>query len=176
MNNVVLTSSSQISPSGGPQLDEVQANPVAMEEITTINVETNPPAPTETTEETNAVDGNVQAHLDFNYQAHDVALAAATHGSEKTNDLKSNENHKLDLGDGYDHPEKVKPCCPMLNKFFLALAIVCFALFICSIAVFISNLGWVSSVEEKIIRIELCLFELDEKKKAMIFNTKARDC
>ena len=145
MDNVVLTSATQISPSGGCPLN---ADVVLVPSTSTnVTAEENisPSVPTEPTE-TNVVDGNVQAHLDFNYQAHDVALAAATAPKEKTNELKSTsvEHHQMEIDDGYEHPDKSKSCCSMLNKLFLALAIVCFALFLCSIAFIVANLDGVS--------------------------------
>lgn len=141
MDNVVLTSATQISPSGGCPLNTDVVLPAASANVTT---EENLSAPVST--ETNVVDGNVQAHLDFNYQAHDVALAAATATAapptEKTNGIKTSsiEHHQMEIDDGYEHPDKSKSCCSMLNKLFLALAIVCFALFLCSIAFIVANL------------------------------------
>ena len=133
MDNVVLTAASQISPSGGVQLNQDSTGQNPSTEETTINVESNPLAPVETVEQTN-VDGNVQAHLDFNYQAHDVALATANGGTEKANGHKLAEHHKMDIDDGFDHPDKGNSCCSMLNKFFLVSSIVCFALLLCIIA------------------------------------------
>ena len=60
----------------------------------------------------------------------DVALAAAgaakTNGHEQTNGFKLGDHHQMEIDDGYEHPDKVKTCCSMLNKLFLALAIVLF--------------------------------------------------
>jgi hypothetical protein len=138
MDNVVLTSASQISPNSGNPLNSLT---VPSESSTIESLVENPLEPVGQTN----VDGNFQAHMDVNYQAHDVALAAAkTNGHEQTNGFKLGEHHQMEIDDGYEHPTKVKTCCSMLNKLFLALAIVCFALFLCSIAFIVANLEGVS--------------------------------
>jgi hypothetical protein len=138
MDNVVLTSASQISPNSGNPLNSLT---VPSESSTIESLVENPLEPVGQTN----VDGNFQAHMDVNYQPHDVALAAAkTNGHEQTNGLKLGEHHQMEIDDGYEHPTKVKTCCSMLNKLFLALAIVCFALFLCSIAFIVANLEGVS--------------------------------
>jgi hypothetical protein len=136
MDNEVLTSDSHDA-----------SNP--LESSTTIDafVE-NPLEPTEE----NHVDGNFQARMDVNYQAHDVALATAAtatkpNGHEQTNGFKLGDHHQMEIDDGYEHPDKPTPCCSMLNKLFLALAIVCFALFLCSIAFIIANIDGVSQIK-----------------------------
>lgn len=134
MDNVVLTSATHISPSGGEPM------PAAIDALVATPLE-----PTE-------VDGNFQAHMDVNYQAHDVALATAekSHPAPVANGLKLAENHRMEIDDGFDdhHPDKVQSCCSMLNKLFLALAIVCFALFLCSIAFIVATRDQVSALEK----------------------------
>ncbi|CAF0801217.1 unnamed protein product [Adineta steineri] len=151
MDNIGATSSSQTSPNTGNPLNPQPIPPLASEPATISTIESivsSPLEPVLTTVEpvgqTN-IDGNVQAHFDINYQAHDVALASVP-SPAKTNDHRSNtvfaatEHHKMDIDDSDEHPEKSKSCCSMLNKLFLALAIVCFALFLCSIAYIVANL------------------------------------
>ncbi|CAF0835226.1 unnamed protein product [Rotaria sordida] len=141
MDNVVLTSASQISPKSGSPLNSQPIPSVTVESITTSTIESLVEIPLESVEQTN-IDGNFQARLDVNYQAHDVALATAkTNGHEQINGLKFEQHHKMDIDDGYEHPDKMKSCCIMLNKLFLALAIVCFALFLCAIAFIVTNRG-----------------------------------
>lgn len=139
MDNVVLTSATQISPSGGCPLNADVVTPMVPVEQTA-----SAPVQEESTIDKNVVDGNVQAHLDFNYQPHDVALAAAqkTNGHvEGSNGLKvPSTEHQMEMDDDFEHPDKGKSCCSLLNKLFLALAIVCFALFLCSIAFIVANL------------------------------------
>ncbi|CAF0737531.1 unnamed protein product [Adineta steineri] len=140
MDNVVLTSASQISPNSGNPLSSQSVPPVASDSTTIEALLGNPLEPPSTVDETK-VDGNFQTHLDVNYQAHDVALATAkANGHEQTNGLKLGAPHQMEIDDGYDHLDKTKSCCSMLNKLFLALAIVCFALFLCSIAFIVANL------------------------------------
>jgi hypothetical protein len=144
MNNVVLTSASQIGPNSGNPLNPQPVPPLASEPVTTSTIEALVSTPLEPVEQSN-VDGNVQAHVDLNYQPHDVALATAkANGHPLTNGLTLGEHHKMEIDDGYEHPDKAKSCCSMLNKLFLALAIVCFALFLCSIAFIVANLEGVS--------------------------------
>jgi hypothetical protein len=147
MDNVVLTSASQISPNSGNPLNPQPILPLVSEPLAiTSTIESLIGNPLEPVEQTN-VDGNFQGHIDVNYQAHDVALAAATaktNGHEQTNGFKLGEHHQMEIDDGYEHPDKVNSCCSMLNKLFLALAIVCFALFLCSIAFIVANLEGVS--------------------------------
>jgi hypothetical protein len=151
MDNVVLTSASQISPNAGSPLHMQCVQALASEPATSSTVESsvveNPLEPVGQTD----VDGNFQARMDVNYQAHDVALATAkANGHEQSNGLKHpngfklGEDHQMEIDDGYEHPDKANSCCSMLNKLFLALAIVCFALFLCSIAFIIANLEGVS--------------------------------
>jgi hypothetical protein len=148
MDNVVLTSASQISPNSG---DMLSSQSVPLEPTVETLVVGNPLEPVDETK----VDGNFQGSMSVNYQAHDVALAATkANGHEHTNGFKLNKDHEMEIDDGYEHPDKVKSCCSMLNKLFLALAIVCFALFLCSIAFIVANLEGVS----------LCLFEIEEKR------------
>jgi hypothetical protein len=162
MDNSASTFSSQTSPNMGNPLNPQPIPPLASEPATTSTIESLVSSPladpilttVEPVEQTN-VDGNVQAHMDVNYQAHDVALASAT---AKTNDppqqnhgFTSTEHHKMDIDDSDEHPDKSKPCCSMLNKLFLALAIVCFALFICSIAYIVANLEGVSPLTISIV-------------------------
>ena len=136
MDNVVLTSASQISPTGGEPM------PAALDALVATPLE-----PVGLSE----VDGNFQAHMDVNYQAHDVALAEKTHAAPVVaNGLKLGEQHRMEIDDGYDpHPDKVQSCCSMLNKLFLALAIVCFALFLCSIAFIVATRDQVSALLRK---------------------------
>ena len=150
MDNVVLTSATHISPSGGEPM------PSAIDALVATPLE-----PVEQTE----VDGNFQAHMDVNYQAHDVALATAgvvekSHPAPVANGLKLAENHRMEIDDGFDdhHPDKVQSCCSMLNKLFLALAIVCFALFLCSIAFIVATRDQVSALEKQLDR---CLHEIE---------------
>jgi hypothetical protein len=144
MDNVVLTSASQISPNSGIPLNPQPVPLLTSEPETTTTIESVVSNPLEPVGQTD-VDGNFQAHMDVNYQAHDVALAAAkANGHEQTNGFKLGDHHQMEIDDGYEHPDKVNSCCSMLNKLFLALAIVCFALFLCSIAFIIANLEGVS--------------------------------
>ncbi len=149
MDNVVLTSASQISPDSDNPFHHQSVSPLASEPLPTSTIESFVETPLEPVEQTD-VDGNFQARMDVNYQAHDVALATAAatatkaNGHEQTNGFKLGEHHQMEIDDGYEHPDKVKSCCSMLNKLFLALAIVCFALFLCSIAFIVANLEGVS--------------------------------
>ena len=159
MDNIALTSSSQASPNTGNPLNPLPIPPLASEPATTTTIETivaTPLEPIPTVGQSN-VDGNVQAHFDVNYQAHDVALASVQTNSPPppppTKGLKSSEHEKIEIDDHDEHPDKIQPCCSMLNKLFLALAIVCFALFLCSIAYIIANLEGVSplTIERSIV-------------------------
>ena len=58
------------------------------------------------------------------------------------------------MEEGDSHPDKPKSACAMLNKLFLVAAIVCFALFLASIAYIVANLEGVSS-----IKLSFCLFD-----------------
>ncbi|CAF1571914.1 unnamed protein product [Adineta ricciae] len=134
MDNVVLKSATHISPDGGSPLN---AQPVASDNST---IDALVSVPLEPVDQTN-VDGNFQARMDVNYQAHDVALAAAkANGHEQTNNLKLGKPHEMQIDDGFEHPDKAKPYSSV-NKLFLALAIVCFALFLCSLAFIFTNHG-----------------------------------
>lgn len=147
MDNMGATLTSETSPNVGNPLNP---QPIAPPTTDTIeNIVSTPLEPGQTVMEPvgpSTVDGNVQAHFDVNYQAHDVALAAAkaTEHGDKSSFQAAPDHHKLDIDDGDDQLEKSKSCCSMLNKLFLALAIVSFALFVCSIAYIIANLGQVS--------------------------------
>lgn len=160
MDNVVLTSASQISPNAGvplnPQPVLTSTSEPGPESTATIDalVVGNPLDPVEQTD----IDGNFQARMDVNYQAHDVALATAkANGHEQSNGFKLGEHQQMVIDDCYDnHPDKVHSCCSMLNKLFLALAIVCFALFLCSIAFIVANLDGVSLFKTLLF---ICLFE-----------------
>src|SRR5690242_19845900 len=111
MDNVVLTSASQISPNAGVPLNSQSSEPPTTPPPTVESSVENPLEPVEQTE----VDGNFQAHMDVNYQAHDVALAAAkANGHEQTNGFKLGEHHQMEIDDGYEHhPDKVNSCCSM---------------------------------------------------------------
>jgi len=155
MDNIALTSSSQTSPNTGNPLNPLPIPPLASEPPSTSTIESivsSPLEPVLTTVEpvgqTN-IDGNVQAHMDVNYQAHDVALVSTKTNGHQLN--KASEDQKIDIDDNDEHPDKSKPCCSMLNKLFLALAIVCFALFICSIAYIVANLEGVSLLKISIV-------------------------
>jgi hypothetical protein len=158
MDNIGATFSSQTSPNTGNPLNPQPIPPLASEPATTSTIEalvSTPLEPVLTTippvGQTN-VDGNVQAHMDVNYQPHDVALASVkTSGHQPNTGLKASEHHKMDMDDGDEHPDKSQSCCSMLNKLFLALAIVCFALFICSIAYIVANLEGVSPLTISIV-------------------------
>jgi hypothetical protein len=159
MDNITLTSSSQTSPNTGNPLNPLPIPPLASEPPSTSTIEalvSTPLEPVLTTVEpigqTN-VDGNVQAHVDVNYQAHDVALASAkTNGhQQQTKGFTTSEHQKIDIDDDDKHPDKSKSCCSTLNKLFLASAIVCFALFLCSIAYIIANLEGVSPLKISIV-------------------------
>ncbi|UJR30172.1 hypothetical protein I4U23_017712 [Adineta vaga] len=152
MDNNGATFSSQTSPNTGNPLNPLPIPPLTVEPPSTTTVEAIVSTPlepvftaTEPVGQTN-IDGNVQAHFDVNYQAHDVALAAAA-ATTKPNEHQSKtgfqktEHHKLDMDDNDDHLDKSKLRFSMLNKLFLILAIVCFALFLCSLAFIIANLG-----------------------------------
>ena len=160
MDNIALTSSSQLSPNTGNPLNPLPIPPLASEPETTTTIESIVSSPlepvlstVETTQQTN-IDGNVQAHMDVNYQAHDVALASVKTiitTPEQNKGLKLSEHEKIEIDDLDEHPEKFNSCCSMLNKLFLALAIVCFALFLCSIAYIVANLEKVSSLKISIV-------------------------
>ena len=162
MDNIALTSSSQPSPNTGNPLNPLPIPPLASELPTTSTIESivaTPLEPVATVEQSN-VDGNVQAHFDVNYQAHDVALASVqTNSPQPSKGLKSSGHEKIDMDDHDEHPDKIQPCCCMLNKLFLALAIVCFALFLCSIAYIIANLEGVSPLKIEEEKNLYCLFD-----------------
>jgi hypothetical protein len=130
MDNVVLTSDSDHPLEPSSTVDALVENP--LEPI-----------------QQDQVDGNFQTHLDINYQAHDVALAEATKGNGhvQANGLKLGDHHEMEIDDGYENSDKAKPCCSAVNKLFLALAIVCFALFLCSIAFIVANIDGVSQTK-----------------------------
>jgi hypothetical protein len=99
MDNIALTSSSQPSPNTGNPLNPLPIPPLASVPATTSTIESivsSPLEPVLTTVEpigqTN-VDGNVQAHMDVNYQAHDVALAAAA----KTNGQQQPQQNQVNI-------------------------------------------------------------------------------
>ena len=168
MTNVVLTSACQIDPDSGSTLDPVTTT----EPIPTSTIESSNENPLEFVEQTNT-DGNFQAKIDVNYQAHDVALETAkTNEHERTNGLKLDKYHQMEIDDGYnEHPDKMKICCSMLNRLFLGLAIVCFALFLCSIAFIVANMKGVSLFKTLLF----CLFEIEEKKiRYSIYMNKMR--
>ncbi|CAF1204011.1 unnamed protein product [Adineta ricciae] len=147
MDNTGATLPSQTSPNLGNPLNPLPIPPLASEAPSTTTIESIVSTPlepvlsaTEPVGQTN-VDGNLQAHFDINYQAHDVALASATATTPSKNTehppktgLQAPDHHKLDIDDSDDHLDKSKSCCSMLNKLLLALAIVCFALLLCSLA------------------------------------------
>jgi hypothetical protein len=159
MDNLASTFSSQTSPNMGNPLNPQPIPPLASEPATISTIEalvSTPLEPVFTTVEPvgqSNVDGNVQAHMDVNYQAHDVALASVgkTTGEQPKHGFTSTEHHKMDIDDSDEHPDKSKSCCSNLNKLFLALAIVCFALFLCSIAYIIANLEGVSPLKISIV-------------------------
>lgn len=147
MDNVTSTSLAQTNQNtDNPINAEATTSPLTSEPATTSTSESvlpnsSEPIPTvnEYVEQTN-VDGNVEAHVDFKYEAHDVALESAkTNGHQQINGFKASENHKIDIDDCDQHPEKSEPCYSMLNKLFLALAIVCFLLLLVSIGYIINH-------------------------------------
>ncbi|CAM2706098.1 unnamed protein product [Rotaria socialis] len=142
MENVVLTSATHISPKSGSPLCSQFVPIVTDEAVTTLTLESNIENPTESVEQTET-DGNFQAKMDINYQAHDVALAAAATGKsnehEQTNGLKLNQHHKVDIDETDQHPDKVKSPCSLVNALLLVLAIVCFAIFLCVIAIILGS-------------------------------------
>jgi CHASE3 domain sensor protein len=143
MDNIVLTSSSQTSPNTGNPLNPQPIPPLASEPATTSTIESIVSTPLEPI--STKIESTGQTNIDENVQAHDIALSSAkTNGHQQNNDLKTSENHKIDIDDNDKHPDKSKSCCSMLNKLFLALAIVCFALFLCSIAYIVANFEGVS--------------------------------
>jgi hypothetical protein len=143
MDNILLTSSSQISPNMGNPL-----NPQPLEPASTSTIESVVSSPLEPIN----TDGSLQTHIDVNYQPHDVALASVkTTGLQQNNGFTVKEHHKMDMDDDdSEHPDKSKSCCSMLNKLFLALAIVSFALLLCAIA-YIANLERVSPLKISIV-------------------------
>ena len=166
MDNVVLTSATQISPITGNPLNPQPVPPLASEPETTTTVEALLSNPLEPVGQTD-VDGNFQARMDVNYQAHDVALATAkANGHEQSNGFKLGDHHQMEIDDGYEHPDKVKSCCSLLNKLFLALAIVCFALFLCSIAFIVANLEGVSPL--KILLLFVCLRSMRDRSRYVL--------
>jgi hypothetical protein len=47
--------------------------------------------------------------MDVNYEAYDVALAAAAtkaNGHEQTNGFKLEDHHQMEIDDGYEHADK----------------------------------------------------------------------
>lgn len=160
MQNVVLTSATQISPKAGSPLSSQHVPPVTEESATTLTIESpNVENPPESVEQTD-VDGNFQAKLDLNYQAHDVALATAkANGHEQTNGLKVSQHHQMNMDDGDEHPDKAKSPCSTINTLFLAVAIVCFALFLCCAALILFNQG------VSLLKTNFYLFEIEEKRK-----------
>lgn len=152
MDNIALTSSTETSLHTGNPLNPLPIPPLASEPATTSTIESIIPTPLEPVldvEQSN-VDGNIQAHFDVNYQAHDVALASVkTNSPQPAKGFKVAEHQKIDIDDHDEHPDKSQPCCSMLNKLFLALAVVCFALFLCSIAYIIANLEGVSPLKKR---------------------------
>ncbi len=145
MDNIALTSSSQTSPNTGNPLNPQPIPPLASEPATTSTIESivsSPLEPVSTPIGQINTDGNVQAHMDVNYQ---------TNGHQQNKGFTSSEHQKIDIDDNDEHPDKSKSCCSMLNKLFLALAIVCFALFLCSIAYIIANLEGVSPLKISIV-------------------------
>ena len=110
-----------------------------------------PPSPTVDAVVEIPVEPVQQDQVDVNLQANDdVALPEEikANGYEHTNGFKLGDNHhRMEIDDGYETSEKVKPCCSMLNKLFLTLAIVCFALFLCSIAFIVANIDGVSQMK-----------------------------
>jgi hypothetical protein len=156
MDNVVLTATSQISPTSGHPLN---SEPMVSFDGDLAMTPADEPlmAPPFESVDASDVDGNCQAHIDVNYQAHDVALADVTSTKDKVNvnqqpnnGFALGEHHKMEIDDAYEHPNKVKSCCSMLNRLFLASAIACFALFLCSIAFIVANIDGVSSIERRL--------------------------
>lgn len=130
----------QIIPHTGNPLNPEPIPPLAAEPESTATIEALVQIPIETNEPTQT-DGNVQAHFDVNYQAHDVALATTkTNSPQSKQNLKSTEQTKIPFDvESEGHPEKAKSCCGLLNKLSLASALVCFALLLCSILYIILN-------------------------------------
>lgn len=152
MDNVVLKSATPLELMLDNPLNPQLAPPLASEPETTSTIEALTSNPLEPVEQTN-IDGNFQARMDVNYQAHDVALATAKangHAHEPINGLKLADHHQMEIDEGYEQPDKAKACCSLLNKFFLALAIVCFALFLCSIAFIVANSKLVSPMQRSL--------------------------
>ena len=125
MENTLFTSSSQLSPNMGNPLNPRPIPPLASAPPTTTTIETIVSTPLEP-----------------------VELSAA---SNKPTDkpLVVNEAQKLQIYDDGDEIVKPKSCCSMLNKGILALALICFALFLCSLAYIISNVPGVSARRER---------------------------
>ena len=157
MDNTIMTSSSQMSPNLGnplnprpisPPAPEPAASTATIESIVSTPLEPELTSNVDLVGQTNA-DGNVQGHLDVNYQAHDVALATAKGNGHPTNNgftVTEKQQHVI-IDDADEHPEKSPSCCSMLNKLFLALAAVCFALFLCSMAYIVANFERVSPLK-----------------------------
>ncbi|CAF3478874.1 unnamed protein product [Rotaria socialis] len=140
MNNIFSTSTSETSPDTDSQpLDHQSLQPLASEPasiVETINSISSEPVSTsiDLVEQVN-IDGNVQAHIDVKYEAHDVALTSAksVNDHQQNNGFKACEHHKIDLTDSDQHSEKSKPSCVMLNKLKCFLAFIVFILLFCSI-------------------------------------------
>ena len=157
MDNTIMTSSSQMSPNLGnplnprpipPPAPEAAASTATIESIVSTPLEPDSMSNVDLVGQTNA-DGNVQGHLDVNYQPHDVALATAKANGHPTNTgftVTEKQQHVI-IDDADEHPEKSPSCCSMLNKLFLALAAVCFALFLCSMAYIVANFERVSPLK-----------------------------
>lgn len=153
MDNLGSTTSSEIVTHTGNPLNPEPIPPLAAEPESTATIEALVSTPLEPVLSTanemtspTQTDGNVQAHFDVDYQAHDVALAATkTNSPQQKQGLKSTEQKKIPFDiESNGHPEKAKSCCALLNKLSLALALVCFALLLCSILYIILNQTGVS--------------------------------
>lgn len=154
MDNIVPTS--QTSPNIDNQsMNPESAAPIDSQSVITSKNETINSTPLEPvsipTQQTN-VDGNVQAHIEVKYEAHDVALASVkTKNDQKNNGLKANEHHKIDIVDSDQHPDKSKTSDFMLNKLYLILAIVFFTLLLFSIGYIFLRVKPVSPLKISIV-------------------------
>lgn len=125
-NPAAISPTSQTSLNTGNPLNPQPISPLASESATTSTVEAIVSTPLEPVD-----------------LGQDTAVTSSkTNLNPSAGDTSTNGSnfHKMQMDDGDGHPEKPKSACAMLNKLFLVAAIVCFALFLASIAYIVANL------------------------------------
>lgn len=158
MDNIISTSLSQTSLHTDNPLNSELVSTLTAETAATSPIEStvsNPSEPVativESGEQTN-IDVNVQPNIDVKVETDDVTLESIKDKDrQQNNNLATSEHHKIDMHDSDQHPDKSKSPCSMLNKSFLVLAIVCFALFFSSIIFFFTTREKVSPLKISII-------------------------